>query len=43
MTQMQSAAGDAAQRKVAYENAQSQHNQQTYSTLGTLAILAMSI
>ena len=43
MAQMQSAAGDAAQRKVAYENAQSQHKQQTYSTLGTLAILAMSI
>lgn len=43
MAQMQSAAQDAAQRKVAYENAKSQHKQQTYSTLGTLAIMAMAI
>ena len=43
MAQMQSAAGDAAERKVAYERAKSQHKQQQYSTLGTLAIIAMSI
>lgn len=46
MAQMQSAAGDAAQRKVAYEQAKSQHKQQTYSTvasLGTMAIMAMAI
>lgn len=46
MAQMQSAAGDAAQRKVAYEQAKSQHKQQTYGTiasLGTMAIMAMAI
>ena len=43
MAQMQSAAQDAAQRNVADENAKSQHKQQTYITLGTLAIMAIAI
>ena len=46
MAQMQSAAQDASARKQAYQNAKSQHKQQTYSTvasLGTMAIMAMAI
>ena len=46
MAQMQSAAADASARKQAYEQAKSQHKQQTYSTvasLGTMAIMAMAI
>jgi len=46
MAQMQSAAADASARKQAYEQAKSQHKQQTYGTvasLGTMAIMAMAI
>ena len=41
LSQMQGAAGDASARKQAYENAKAQSKAQTYSTVGSLASMAI--